>query len=192
MSRCCTDGRLSDALDDHRHALADADAHRRQPVAGAAAAQLAASVVTSRAPEQPSGWPSAIAPPFTFSFSCGMPSSRIDASACAANASFSSTRSMSSTTGRRARAPCAWRARGRRPCTRGRRRRRPTETTRASGSGAELLQAVVGGDHDAGRAVVERRRVAGRDACRPRGRPASASRASRSSCRAAGPRRSGR
>src|SRR5213076_123597 len=44
----------------------------------------------------PSGWPSAIAPPLTFTFSESRPSSRITARLCDAKASFSSTRSISS------------------------------------------------------------------------------------------------
>ncbi len=45
---------------------------------------------------QPSGCPSAIAPPFTFSVSIFNPASRITASACTANASFNSITPMSS------------------------------------------------------------------------------------------------
>ena len=55
------------------------------------------SETTSRAPLIPSGWPIAIAPPLTFTRSGSMPSSRTTASDCDANASFSSTRSMSPT-----------------------------------------------------------------------------------------------
>ena len=54
------------------------------------------SVVVRRAPLQPSGWPSAIAPPLTFSRARSIGSSRRHASTCAANASFSSTRSIRS------------------------------------------------------------------------------------------------
>ena len=43
----------------------------------------------------PSGWPSAIAPPLTFTRSSSRPSSRTTARLCEANASFSSTRSRS-------------------------------------------------------------------------------------------------
>ncbi len=51
------------------------------------------ALVTSRAPDMPSGCPSAIAPPFGFTCAAASssPSSRRQASACAANASFSST-----------------------------------------------------------------------------------------------------
>src|SRR5262249_31864923 len=51
-------------------------------------------VVVRRAPEQPSGWPRAIAPPLTFSFSSSMPSSRAQARTWEAKASFSSIRSI--------------------------------------------------------------------------------------------------
>ena len=48
------------------------------------------SVVISFAPVQPSGWPSAIAPPFTLSFSGSAPESRSHASGTDANASLTS------------------------------------------------------------------------------------------------------
>ena len=63
--------------------------------------------VARRAPEQPSGWPRAIAPPLTLSVSSSMPSSRAQARTWEAKASFSSIRSISS----RER-PAAARARG--------------------------------------------------------------------------------
>ena len=47
-------------------------------------------------PVQPSGCPSAIAPPFTFTISGFSPNSFITATACDANASFNSICSMSS------------------------------------------------------------------------------------------------
>ena len=55
------------------------------------------SVVRIRAPEQPSGWPSAIAPPLRLTRSGSRPSSRMQASDCDANASLSSVRSRSAT-----------------------------------------------------------------------------------------------
>ena len=55
------------------------------------------SVTTMRVPVQPIGWPNAMAPPFTLSFPAGTGTSRNTASTCAANASFSSTRSTSAT-----------------------------------------------------------------------------------------------
>ena len=58
------------------------------------ATSRAAACVVSLAPVQPSGWPSAMAPPFTFSRSGSIGSSRRHASTCAANASLSSTRSI--------------------------------------------------------------------------------------------------
>ena len=51
------------------------------------------SEAVSLAPVHPSGWPRAIAPPFTFTLSGSSDSSRITGRDCAANASFSSTRS---------------------------------------------------------------------------------------------------
>ncbi|TWH41917.1 hypothetical protein L612_004300000130 [Rhodococcus rhodochrous J38] len=48
-----------------------------------------------RAPDMPSGWPSAIAPPLTFTFAGSMPSSRAETMPTAANASLISTRSRS-------------------------------------------------------------------------------------------------
>ena len=53
------------------------------------------SVTTMRAPEQPTGCPSAIAPPFTLTLAGSRPSSLMQGRAWAANASFSSTRSGS-------------------------------------------------------------------------------------------------
>src|SRR3954447_13086385 len=53
------------------------------------------SVVSTRAPDAPIGWPSAIAPPFTLTFEVSQPRSLLTAQACAANASFASIRSRS-------------------------------------------------------------------------------------------------
>ena len=50
----------------------------------------AMSVVVIRAPLAPIGWPSAVAPPFTLIFSCGIPRSRIAIIATQANASLTS------------------------------------------------------------------------------------------------------
>ena len=49
-----------------------------------------------RAPDAPIGWPSAIAPPFTFTFSSSMPSMRTELIATEANASLISHRSICS------------------------------------------------------------------------------------------------
>ena len=49
-----------------------------------------------RAPEAPIGWPSATAPPLTFTFSGSAPSSFVELSTTDEKASFSSTRSTSS------------------------------------------------------------------------------------------------
>ena len=55
------------------------------------------SVTRTRAPLAPIGWPRATPPPQMLSFSAGMPSGFVSASTCAANASFTSKRSMSAT-----------------------------------------------------------------------------------------------
>src|SRR5215213_9775721 len=52
-------------------------------------------LAVSFAPVQPSGWPRAIAPPLTLTFSGSSPNVLITASDCAANASFNSITSMS-------------------------------------------------------------------------------------------------
>ena len=75
--------------------------HRRRTSSPArsepsAAAFRRSRLVVSLAPVQPRGWPSAIAPPLTLRRSSSIGSSRRHASTCAANASFSSMRSMSS------------------------------------------------------------------------------------------------
>src|SRR5262249_55500298 len=55
------------------------------------------SVTSTRAPDAPIGCPNAIAPPLTFTFDVSQPRSLLTAQACAANASFASTRSRSPT-----------------------------------------------------------------------------------------------
>ena len=60
------------------------------------------SVTVMRAPEQPSGWPSAIAPPLALTISSSSPRSRMQASDWEAKASLSSTASRSSIASRRA------------------------------------------------------------------------------------------
>ena len=55
-----------------------------------------ATVVTRRAPVAPSGCPMAREPPLTFTFSIGIPSSRMDGITWAAKASLNSTRSIRS------------------------------------------------------------------------------------------------
>ena len=63
---------------------------RRPRSARPSCASSCSRVAVSFAPVQPSGWPSAIAPPFGFTRAGSSPSARTQASACAANASFSS------------------------------------------------------------------------------------------------------
>ena len=59
---------------------------------------MALSSVTSiRAPLAPIGWPRATAPPCTFTFSCGMPSSFMAAMGTTEKASLISNRSTSAT-----------------------------------------------------------------------------------------------
>src|SRR5205823_6879329 len=52
------------------------------------------NVITSRVPVAPNGWPSAIAPPLTFTMSRSRPNSFSTARYCAAKASFTSIKSM--------------------------------------------------------------------------------------------------
>ncbi len=86
------------ASSDHRQALADADAERREAITAAARRSARVTVrPTTRAPEAPSGWPIAIAPPLMLTFAgsrSGQPLRQ--ASDCEAKASFSSTASTSS------------------------------------------------------------------------------------------------
>ena len=65
------------------------------PSAGRGCCRAFTSVVVSRAPLAPSGWPRAIAPPFTFTLSSDAPVSACQASTTGANASLTSNRSMS-------------------------------------------------------------------------------------------------
>ena len=147
------------------------------------------SVTVRRAPLMPSGWPIAIAPPFTFTFSSSSPSSRTTASDCDANASFSSTRSRSSTATPRALEQLAH----------GRHRPDPHHARvdardgradeRAERLEPELARLLLGGDDDRGGTVVQARRVAGGHGAVRAETPASAPRASRARCRAADARR---
>ena len=90
-----TDGSRSEPLDDRHVGLAAALAHGEQSVPAAGALQRRSSVVISRAPVAPSGWPSAMAPPQTLTWSRSAPVSRCHASTTLANASLISTRSIS-------------------------------------------------------------------------------------------------
>ena len=92
-------------------------------------------VIASRAPDIPSGWPRAIAPPcgFTRSLSSAMPSCRRTASPCEAKASFSSMTSMSASV-RPVFASSFWVAgAGPMPMMRGSTPAETTATTRARG-----------------------------------------------------------
>ena len=88
----------SGALDDRRDPLAHAHTQRGAAQGAARALQGAEQGwPPTRAPEHPSGWPSAIAPPCRFTRAGSSFSFRITPIDCAANASFSSHTSTSST-----------------------------------------------------------------------------------------------
>src|SRR4051795_8046466 len=53
------------------------------------------SVISTRAPDAPTGWPIAIAPPLTLTLPVSQPRSLLTAQACAANASLASIKSRS-------------------------------------------------------------------------------------------------
>jgi HAD superfamily hydrolase (TIGR01509 family) len=82
-------------LDDHRHAHAAGDAHRLDPVGLVERLEVVEQRGHDRAPVIPKGWPSAIAPPNGLSWSSSSPSSSLQGTICAANASLISTMSMS-------------------------------------------------------------------------------------------------
>src|SRR5262249_5423911 len=79
---------IATALPPPRHSAASPRSSPRRPSAYS-------SVTSPRVPDAPIGCPSAIAPPLTFTRASSSPSSLPHASICAANASFSSNRSMS-------------------------------------------------------------------------------------------------
>ncbi len=86
-------------LPDHGAAHADADAHGGQAVADLGTLlERRASWVIRRTPEEASGWPMAIAPPYGFTrgSSSAMPKCSRNASTWTANASLTSKASMSS------------------------------------------------------------------------------------------------
>ena len=58
----------SDPLEQHRDALADADAHRRDARGGRRGLQGVDGGGARRAPDMPRGWPRAMAPPFGLTF----------------------------------------------------------------------------------------------------------------------------
>ena len=82
-------------LHHHRHRVAAAQAQRRQAALQPALLQRVQQRHQHPRPDAPIGWPSAIAPPLTFTRASSSPSSLPHASIWAANASFSSNRSMS-------------------------------------------------------------------------------------------------
>src|SRR3954471_20810230 len=118
-------------------------------------------VIRTRAPEAPIGWPSAIAPPLTFTFAGSQPMSLLTAHAWAAKASFASIRSRSSTD-----QPAFWSARrlagiGPEPMIAGSTPAVAHDTIRASG----LMPRLAGGgvrphQHQGRRTVVDARSIA--------------------------------
>ena len=86
----------SHRLDNRRDALPAADAGRRETASLPRRRSSSRSVSSRRVPVMPSGWPSAIAPPLTLTRSRSSPSSFSTARYCAANASLTSIRSISS------------------------------------------------------------------------------------------------
>jgi len=103
------------ALEQHRDALAAADAEGNQPELVVLAFHLAQILVVRITPVAAIGWPRAIAPPFGLTFAGSRSRSLRTASDWAANASLSSITSTSSSVYRHAREPCGRRGRGRSP-----------------------------------------------------------------------------
>ena len=127
-------------------------------------AARARSETTSRAPLMPSGWPSAIAPPLTFTRSGSSPSSRTTATLCEANASFSSTRSISSIATPVRSSSLRTAGIGPMPITRGSTPAAALPAKRRQRLGAQRRRPLLARDHERGRAVVHAARVARGDA----------------------------
>ena len=86
------------ALQQHGGALADADAHGGEADPARPSRSIRPSrVMAIREPQEPSGWPRAMAPPSLFTMSGSRPSRRMLASDWVANASLSSTAPRSPT-----------------------------------------------------------------------------------------------
>ena len=158
---------------------------RRCRGGGRGGAVRAASVRSRRVPVMPSGWPSAIAPPFTLTVSRSRPSSFSTARYCAANASLISKRSMSASVSPVLREQRADRRRRshahqRRLDADGRPRDEPSERREAARAHGLLRR-----DHERGAAVDDAAGVAGGDAAVSSRTRRAASRALRASCPAA-------
>ena len=178
------------AFEQAGRALAAADAHRddaRSVRRGGAARR--ARVAVSFAPVQPSGWPSAIAPPLTLTLSSGMPSSRWQYTDWLANASLSSNRSMSAIFRLVFASSFCTAGSGPMPMISGstptvtNARNTPSGLMPSSLAFARVITSA------RGRAVGDRRAVAGRDAAALRERRLAASRGLRAWCRRAAARR---
>ena len=149
-----------DPFEERGLALADANAHRREAVTAAAATELVEERHDEARAGHPSGWPIAMAPPLTLTAAGSRPSSRITATDCDANASFSSTRSSSSRP-TPARSSSLWTAGiGRRPSRAGRRPRLAEPRNVPSGS-IHRPRALGAQDDQCGGAVVDPARVPG-------------------------------
>ncbi len=138
---------------------------RRSRASRRDAASRAASVSRSRVPLMPSGWPSAIAPPFTLTLSRSRPSSFSTERYCAANASLISKRSMSSSA--RPVLASTLADRRRRPHPHQRRLDpdgRPRRRAAPSGVRPWRSHRLLGGEHQRGAAIHDAARVAGGDA----------------------------
>ena len=152
------------ASNERRNPLSSSDARRRNPAAAPRRRISRASVRSRRVPLMPSGWPSAIAPPFTLTLSRGSPSSCSTARYCAANASLISNRSMSD---ERQAGALEQLARGRRrPHPHQASARRPSSPTlqAAQAAPAEPVDGRPRGEHQRGAAVDDAAGVAGGDA----------------------------
>ena len=86
----------SERLHNYCDSLSAADTRRREAVSSSFCASIRTStVIVSRVPDAPSGWPNAIAPPLTLTLFRSSSSAFSTARYCAANASLISIRSMS-------------------------------------------------------------------------------------------------
>src|ERR1700733_2718950 len=112
------------------------------------------SVTSTRAPAAPTGWPIAIAPPLTLTLEVSQPRSLLTAQACAAKASLASIKSRSSAD------PPAFLS--------ARRLGGIDPGGRPGDDAGQRLHAAADGvigrhQHDRGSAVIDARRIAGRD-----------------------------
>ena len=156
----------SDGFEGDGNALPDADAHGgERALLASESCSSSAAVPAMRAPDMPSGWPSAMAPPFGFtcSASSGMPSSRSTAMPWLAKASFSSIdveirRLEAEPRAELLASPGA----GPMPMMRGATPAAAPPRMRAMGSSPYFLSRLLGGDDQGRRAVIDAGGIAGR------------------------------